>query len=425
MRGNEFLDKMELVNPAYVEAADIKPKRKKLVWVKWAGIAACFALIIYAGTRLLPRENPKLSQENSKLSQKNPDNISDLPMLTISKYTSSMGYEGYMAYEASELVNANPWRESLELSTLPVYQNPLTYDENQIASEADFDKMREFLLEVAKRFGLDTNGITITDDVPAEETKQIIREKFEAVGDTVPEGYFDPTKVIIEAEGLTIEVDQSITATLSFEPAVSLPQEYNFTHFASYEDKAAVAEYLKKEYIDFIGINNPQINICGGDYNIYGQQEYSIEFFDGTGSETENIINYNFNRVTFHCDDEGNLFFARIYQPDLSQKIGDYPIINSKKAEELLSKGNYITTVPYEMPGIEYVKKVELVYRTGKQEEYYMPYYRFYVELPEDERENGLKTYGAYYVPAVDGSYITNMPIWDGSFYYNRVNRKK
>lgn len=32
-----------------------------------------------------------------------------------------------------ELVNANPWRESLELSTLPVYQNPLTYDENQIA----------------------------------------------------------------------------------------------------------------------------------------------------------------------------------------------------------------------------------------------------------------------------------------------------
>lgn len=425
MRGNEFLDKMELVNPAYVEAADIKPKRKKLVWVKWAGIAACFALIIYAGTRLLPRENPKLSQENSKLSQKNPDNISDLPMITISKDTSSMGYEGYMAYDASELVNANPWRESLELSTLPVYQNPLTYDENQIASEADFDKMREFLLEVAKRFGLDTNGITITDDVPNEETKQIIREKFEAVGDTVPEGYFDPTKVIIEAEGLTIEVDQSMTATLSFEPAVSLPQEYNFTHFASYEDKAAVAEYLKKEYIDFIGINNPQVNICGGDYNIYGQQEYSIEFFDGTGSETENIINYNFNRVTFHCDDEGKLFLARIYQPDLSQKIGDYPIINSKKAEELLSKGNYITTVPYEMPGIEYVKKVELVYRTGKQEEYYMPYYRFYVELPEDERENGLKTYGAYYVPAVDGSYISNMPIWDGSFYYNRVNRKK
>lgn len=43
---------------------------------------------------------------------------------------------------------------------------------------------------------------------------------------------------------------------------------------------------------------------------------------------------------------------------------------------------------------------MELIYRTGEHEECFMPYYRFYVELPEDERENGLKTYGAYYVPA-------------------------
>ena len=62
------------------------------------------------------------------------------------------------------------------------------------------------------------------------------------------------------------------------------------------------------------------------------------------------------------------------------------------------------------------LKKAELIYRTGEYEEYYMPYYRFYVELPEEERENGLKTYGAYYVPAVESSYIYNMPVWDGSF---------
>ena len=45
-----------------------------------------------------------------------------------------------------------------------------------------------------------------------------------------------------------------------------------------------------------------------------------------------------------------------------------------------------------------------------------MPYYRFYVELPDMERENGLKTYGAYYVPAVKGEYISNMPVWEGTF---------
>ena len=31
MRGNEFLDKMELIDPAYVEAADATPKKKKRV----------------------------------------------------------------------------------------------------------------------------------------------------------------------------------------------------------------------------------------------------------------------------------------------------------------------------------------------------------------------------------------------------------
>ena len=46
MRGNELLDKMELVDAAYVEAADaepmnVKPKKNRAVWMKWG--AADFA----------------------------------------------------------------------------------------------------------------------------------------------------------------------------------------------------------------------------------------------------------------------------------------------------------------------------------------------------------------------------------------------
>jgi hypothetical protein len=350
------------------------------------------------------------------LPQDEPGLNSDLPMLSISENTAAMGYEGYMAYDISELINANPWDEDSEISTLPVYQNSLTYDANFIASGADFDKMQKFILDVAGRLGLDTNNLTITDNAPDEESQQKIIEKFQSVGEAVPDGYFDPTKLIIEADGIKIEVDQSMTAKVSFDPAVQLPEEYNFTHFASYDDKIAVAEYLKIKYEDFIGIGNPQANIYGGDYNIYNQQMYSIEFFNANGSEIEQLINYNFNRVTFGCNDEGKLFIARVYQPDLSVKIGDYPIINSEQAKELLLNGNYITTVPYEISEEKFIKKVELIYRTGEHEECFMPYYRFFVELPEDERENGLKTYGAYYVPAVESSYISNMPVWDESF---------
>lgn len=49
MRGNDFLDKMELVNPAYIEAADAVPEKKKSSWVKWGAAAACFSLIFLIG----------------------------------------------------------------------------------------------------------------------------------------------------------------------------------------------------------------------------------------------------------------------------------------------------------------------------------------------------------------------------------------
>ncbi len=44
MRGNEFLDKMNLVDPAYVEAADMIPKRRKSSLRRWCAIAACLCL---------------------------------------------------------------------------------------------------------------------------------------------------------------------------------------------------------------------------------------------------------------------------------------------------------------------------------------------------------------------------------------------
>lgn len=77
-----------------------------------------------------------------------------------------MGFEGYMAFDISELVNANPWNETMELTALPVYQNT-----NQLRGGAVFtasggrftDAMRESLLDIAIRLGLDTSSLTITE----------------------------------------------------------------------------------------------------------------------------------------------------------------------------------------------------------------------------------------------------------------------
>lgn len=53
MRGNEFLDKMELIDPAYIEAADAVPKEKRTVWTGWrAAMAACLCVVLLAGTAM-------------------------------------------------------------------------------------------------------------------------------------------------------------------------------------------------------------------------------------------------------------------------------------------------------------------------------------------------------------------------------------
>lgn len=365
MRGNELLEKMELVAPYYVEAADIMPERQKKLLSRWTGIAACLAVIMFAGCGLWLYVS---SDEQTKL-----------PMLSVSEIMGEgQGSVGLMAYDISELVSANPWNEESTVNELPVFKNPLTYDEiYYTATGADPDKMNDLILTVADSLGLDAT----------------------------PEVHIKPSRLTMEQNGISIEVDHNMTATIRFEPALSIPSEYNFTYHASYEDTYAVAEYLKTEYSGLIGIENPQINIYGGDYNIYGQQGFDIGFYDAGGSETEQIINYNFNQVVFSCNDDGKLFIVRVFKPDLSQQVGVYPIISTDDAYKLLMAGEYLTSCPYEVSEAEYVKKVELVYGTGNYDEYFMPYYCFYVENPEME-DNGLKTYGTFYVPAVSGKYI-------------------
>ena len=57
MKGSELLDKMELADPAYVEAADAAPRKARHKWVPWVAAAAC--LCAAAGLLLLHKEHPR------------------------------------------------------------------------------------------------------------------------------------------------------------------------------------------------------------------------------------------------------------------------------------------------------------------------------------------------------------------------------
>lgn len=467
MKKEQLSDALNMLDDKIIEeTAEIRShkRRWKKSWGTWAAAAACLALLTYAGIRVLPQP----SQDTPSDLLENPAAPTDIPMQTPAPHTpapgnlpeipggstdvpdpptyatespdppqtaekpmqklpllsisedngTGMGYEGYLAYDVSELVNGNPWNETMELSSLPVYQNSLTYDSYFIAFGVDFDAMKEFLLEIAGRLGLDTSSLVITDNAAEKEREARIISR--ELKQDLPEEYYNPTKYIVEADGMTIEVDQTLTARINFDPPLALPDGYNYTYFAPYADYTEVAEYLKEEYSHLIDMDSPQTNIYGGDYNIYLDQGYDITFYDGAGDDISRIVNYNFNLIAFYCEpEEGRLRFVRIYHPDLSLKLGDYPIITADEARELLLAGHYLTSVPYEMPGREYIKKVELIYHTSELDQYFIPFYRFYVEiddspLPNELDNSGIKTYGAYYVPAVEGRYLTNMPVWDG-----------
>jgi len=415
MREEYISDAFNMLDDAIIKEVDVvrsragdnggKSKNRKMVSrQRWGAClaGACFVLIvgIKMGTFLLKPISETL----------------DLPLLTITENTGEgMGFEGYLAYDVSELINTNPWREDMEISTLPVYQNPVVYEDFCIVSGADFEKMKEFLLETTGRLGIETDSLVITDDAPSEEEQEAIKRKAEG---ELPAGYFNPRKLVAETDGVRIEVDVTMSVQIEFDPVIEIPDRYLFDE-KSYENMLSTAGYLREEYKELIKMENPQIDIYGGDYNIYGQQSYGIAFFDKGSNDEENLINYNFNRISFvtHGEEDG-LWLVRISRPDLTKKMGDYPIISVEKARELLVNGHYITSVPYELPGESYIAKAELIYRTGEMEEYFMPYYRFYVEIPEQEgmAGEGMKTYGAYYVPAVESTYISNMPAWDGSF---------
>lgn len=94
MRGNEFLDKMELIDPAYIKAADAKPKKKN-VWLKWGAMAACFCLLLAGAFALSDVQQPAApvpDPDGTTLREPVPEVWPEHPILR-------PGDEGYIAPE--------------------------------------------------------------------------------------------------------------------------------------------------------------------------------------------------------------------------------------------------------------------------------------------------------------------------------------
>ena len=385
MNGNEFLDKMSLADPAYVEEAD-RPVKKRTTWRRWGAMAACLAVLLGVGFLFFPRSSPDV-----------PDPVpTELPTLPVSMGPSlgGYGYEGYYVRDISELKNTSPSQIGSLPDTLPVFRNATGGYPLQAATEEYKAKMLTLCRSVAGRLGWD-----------AEKTAEVWEERSDGLAPT--------TVTATGADGVKIEVDQFMTVTISY-PDRNRPFSENV--LPTYDDAHKLAEKLLAEYRDLMNFANPQICITGGYYNIDGEQSYDIAFVETGGTQTEELLEFFFHGAEFFCNEGGEPWLIHLRCTDLSDKVGDYPIITAQQAQAQLVAGHYITSCGWEMPGEAYIRKVELVYRTGEYDEYFMPYYRFYVELLEEAPVEGCMHLAAYYVPAVAEEYLAPLSTWDGRF---------
>lgn len=305
-----------------------------------------------------------------------------------------------LAYDVSELVNSNPWTESAELTELPVYVNSRpTFPWPPSIGESQFDEiineMNTFLSEIAGRLKIPEEELIFSGTTPSEE---IIKKT---------EGEAFVTEDSAQWQDITLTVHYDMTAEIRFSEPIRLPDEYSVSDKASYDEIEKAASYIKEEYNDLIDMKDPQINIYGGDYTYDGQKSsYKLSFYDGNGSYENQLIQYNFYQMEFCFDDNNEIYLIRIYNTDLSNTVGNYPIITFSEAKQPLSDQLAKSSENSETGDTSIIAGGELVYRFQEYDEYFIPYYKFYVEKASEYEENGLKQFTICYVPAIEERFI-------------------
>lgn len=387
MRGTELLDKMELVNAAFVQAADQPPAGKRRGRIRWLAVAACFCFVAAAALALWRGSTP--AQHAPALEKLR---IPDL-------VPGGMGFEGYLYYRAAELENGNPWHEGMALSSLPVYRNA-AYDASGlgIAKGLDEAQMRALLDSAVSALGAAVRSV---ETVTAEGA------------DTVTE-----LRAATDRGELRAQADGTLVYFLP-DGGLALPAGYSFTVSGTTDGAAReTIAYLAERYSALLRMTAP-VPVTGGDYNIYGEYRRTYAVYDAGETDAEGIVNYNLCSASFVPTEDGRLGSIRIRNVlAAAETLGDYPIVSADDARQRLRAGNYQTSAPCALPEDADIAGVELVYRTGSREQLLLPYYRFYVRLPDTDMEyaDGLQLYGAYYVPAVTDAYLENMPVYDGQF---------
>lgn len=381
---------------------DLTEKKKKSGILKLTAIGGVCAAAVLCAVLL-----PKFGQDHKTISpyETLPHTSDESTKSGEDKISSNvsfgeMGFEGLMAYDISELDTPNPWTSDAELTSMPVYRN-LAYNDMRIAVYLSEDQMKEIAQNTASSLKTkisDTKVTYVRDFVQGERYDDILDGVY-----SVEAECSNDTAISVYGDGqIGITFDKNhLPANLSFTYNGTSPEQANKT-----------LKYLAKKYANLLGFDAPEY-FSYADRTYSGEEIRSYFIFNKSQDMVNSILNYNLSCAQFAPDDNGNLMCIWLNNPYCSSEyIGDYPIISETDAKNYLLNGSYYGSVP-----TDYIRggkisesdivKTELVYRNNR-EEYYQPYYKFYVELDTSalNMAENLKNYGIFYVPAVEADYL-------------------
>lgn len=344
-----------------------------------------------------------------------------LPMLTVND--NQMGSFGFSAIgvEALEKHKAAMSGQDQKFTEMPVYNS------SSLSFETS-DKIKKKLKETVEYFGLDYDSMRISDNTIDQEHAENFKKKFKEDYNEVTEEELDRMVQVMRANAditaytpdddtseisyISVSADMSIHIVMDDDNSFKLPDEYSFGNNSTLEELEEAGRYLLDKYSGLVNINDPVFSEYESTNNDYSG---AAVFYENGTYPAESIANQSIKQVKFFGHNNRLTVMTIFEEYTLCEKIADYPIISEKEAEQLLRNGNYLSTIDstmYTLKEDDEIGLSMLTYRSGRGYECIMPFYLFYVQIPEEEfyHEKGDLLYGLFYVPAVKGEYLENMP---------------
>ena len=289
-----------------------------------------------------------------------------------------------LAEDFDKLAEKLPWSEGRDIAALPIYKNlsytgaagvPVYLDEDtlyamaeEIAAKLDMEIIESEYMSVSDEAGIAVSGIVMTTDLGR------------------------------------IEVDGRGEVYVSFADGVTLPPGHDLSNEASKTNADYNVDYLIAYYWELFPTDD-LISDSYATYDLEGNRKMNYRAV-GTRNGSYDVEEYYFNQVYFYHDNQGKLTGFRFGDCRIAaESLGLYPLITLEEAKALLKEGKYYTNVWGDFVYDEAnIRRVELLYGNGKVDEYYQPYYCFYMLL-----EDGV-SYGMFYVTAAQGVQLYEAP---------------